>query len=293
MSRKAMAKCLGKREEMQMLGNQLKDSLKEDRKQQYSATAKDLEEKLDEGDISKGAFTHAQKWCRQRNEVWKPTIKDEEDTQKEFEELHMAVELKGNPIPVHVSFDINDNLPDEQEVKRNLKGMHSGKSGGPTEICVEHIKEWMRGAKDEKNPRYQDEWRMVLDIVEYCFMNNAVDMPRAFEIGILALIPKDVTSYRGICLLETVYKLVSAIIANRLSEKVQFHDAINGFCKGRGMGTATTEIKLQMQHTRNLWCREPVPDLLRPEEGILLAQSGENFGDIQGIWSRSEYPGIY
>jgi hypothetical protein len=122
---------------MQMLGNQLKDSLKEDRKQRYSATAKDLERKLDERDI-KGAFTHAQKWNRQRNEAWKPTFEDEEDTRKEFEELHTAVEPEGDPIPVHVSFDINDNPPDEQEVKRNLKGMHSGARWTYRNTCGAH-----------------------------------------------------------------------------------------------------------------------------------------------------------
>ena len=172
MSRKAMAKRFGMREEAQRLRDQLKDSVEEDRKQRYSATAKDLEKKLDEGDI-KGAFTQAQKWYRKRNEASKPTFEDEEDTRKEFEELHTAVDPEGESIPVHVSFEINDNPPEEQEVKRNLKDMHSGKSGGPTEIRVEHLKEWMNGAEDEKNPRYQDEWKMVLDLVGYCFTNNA------------------------------------------------------------------------------------------------------------------------
>jgi hypothetical protein len=46
---------------------------------------------------------------------------------------------------------------------------------------------------------------MVLKLVEYCFINDAEEAPRAFEIGILALIPKDVTSYRGIVLLESIY----------------------------------------------------------------------------------------
>jgi hypothetical protein len=40
---------------------------------------------------------------------------------------------------------------------------------------------------------------MVVKLVEYCFINDAEEAPRAFEIGILALIPKkDVTSYKGI-----------------------------------------------------------------------------------------------
>jgi len=92
---------------------------------------------------------------------------------------------------------------------------------------------------------------MVLDLVHYCFVNNAKDSPKAFEIGILALIPKDITSYRGIVLLETIYKIASAIIASRLSASIDFHDAVHGYREGRGTGTAITELKLLMQHTRN------------------------------------------
>jgi hypothetical protein len=41
---------------------------------------------------------------------------------------------------------------------------------------------------------------MVLNLVEHCFTNNAEDAPRAFEIGTLALMPKDITSCCGIVL---------------------------------------------------------------------------------------------
>ena len=63
---------------------------------------------------------------------------------------------------------------------------------------------------------------MVLDLVEYCFTNNAEDAPRAFEIGILSFIPNDITSYYcGIVLLETIYKLASTIVIFRLSNGIE------------------------------------------------------------------------
>jgi hypothetical protein len=47
---------------------------------------------------------------------------------------------------------------------------------------------------------------MVLKLVECCFTNDAKHALKAFEIGILALIRKDITPYRGIVVLESIYK---------------------------------------------------------------------------------------
>ena len=109
---------------------------------------------------------------------------------------------------------------------------------------MEHIKEWMIGATDEENPRYVEEWKLVMKLVRYCFENDAENMPKAFEVGILALIPKDVTSHRGIVLLEAIYKIASAIVASRLSNAVKFHEALHRFLSGRGTGMAITQVKL-------------------------------------------------
>ena len=90
-----------------------------------------------------------------------------------------------------------------------------------------------------------------LDLVEYCFTNNAEDAPRAFQIGILGLIPKDITSYRGIVLLETIYKLASTIVTLRLSNGIEFHDAAHRFRAKRGTETSIIEFKLLAQYTKN------------------------------------------
>ena len=63
------------------------------------------------------------------------------------------------------------------------------------------------------------------------------------------LLPKPDGDYRGIALLEVVYKLISSIINQRLASglNTKFHNAIHGFRSGRGTGTATIEAKLLMQ----------------------------------------------
>ena len=91
-------------------------------------------------------------------------------------------------------------------------------------------------------------WEKVLELVNIVFTTGEV--PCAFCHGVLVLIPKLTPGlYRGIGLLELIYKLVSAVINNRLREKISFHDTIHGFRTKRGTGTALIEAKLRMQLT--------------------------------------------
>jgi hypothetical protein len=82
--------------------------------------------------------------------------------------------------------------------------------------------------------------------VQDCFDGKPV--PQEFSYAILCLIPKpDQGKYRGIALLEVIYKLVSMIIHLRIQAKIEFHKAIHGFWCKRGTGTCILEAKLQMQ----------------------------------------------
>lgn len=126
--------------------------------------------------------------------------------------------------------------------------MKLGKTPGGSGITVEHLRKWMEGAKpgEFRDSACMEAWDRVLELVELAFTGKP--MPRSFGMGILVLIPKGVPDqYRGIALLEVIYKLVSAIINRRLAEKIVFHDAVHGFRRGRGTGTAIIEAKLRMQ----------------------------------------------
>jgi hypothetical protein len=74
------------------------------------------------------------------------------------------------------------------------------------------------------------------------------EIPNNFYNAILVLIPKNTNGeYRGIALLEVIYKLISSIINQRLVNGIKWHDSIHGFRKGRGTSTAIMEAKLRMQ----------------------------------------------
>jgi len=97
-------------------------------------------------------------------------------------------------------------------------------------------------------------WAKVLEIVRLAFEDG--EIPRAFSEGIFVLIPKaDAGEYRGIALLEIIYKLISSIINIRLIKTVKFDDAMHGNLPRRGTCTAIMEAKLLAQ----LRCRIDEP----------------------------------
>ena len=89
----------------------------------------------------------------------------------------------------------------------------------------------------------------MIELMQLAFRDGVI--PRDFCNVILVLIPKsDPGQYRGIALLEILYKLVSSIINRRIGSKIEFDDAIHGFRPGRGTGTAIMEAKLLAQMRR-------------------------------------------
>jgi hypothetical protein len=65
-------------------------------------------------------------------------------------------------------------------------------------------------------------------LVQDCFEGKAI--PHEFSYEILCLIPKlEQGKYRGIALLNVIYKLVSMIIHICIQDAIQFHPALHGF----------------------------------------------------------------
>ena len=63
----------------------------------------------------------------------------------------------------------------------------------------------------------------------------------------VVLTPKGKKEYRGIGLVEVLWKVVAAILHRRLTTVITYHDTLHGFRAGRGTGTFTLEAKLLQQ----------------------------------------------
>ena len=61
------------------------------------------------------------------------------------------------------------------------------------------------------------------------------------------LIPKGKKDYRGIGLVEVMWKVVAVILNRHFTSSITYHDALDSFRAGRGTGTATLEAKLLQQ----------------------------------------------
>ena len=144
--------------------------------------------------------------------------------------------------------------------------MRRGKAPGPSTIRVEHLKDWAGGyeagmAAEKEGFAIPDDaqektmhWMLMVVLVQAILREGSV--PRAFQHAVLVLIPKaEQSKYRGIALLEALYKLCSCIINRRICNNVGWHDGVHGFREGQSCGTAIIEAKLLAEKT---WCEGQV-----------------------------------
>ena len=65
----------------------------------------------------------------------------------------------------------------------------------------------------------------------------------------VVLILKGGGDYRGIGLVEMVWKAVAVILNCRFTASITYHDSLHGFREVRGTGTTTLEVKILHQVT--------------------------------------------
>ena len=91
-----------------------------------------------------------------------------------------------------------------------------------------------------------DAWRLLVTLVQTSFLG--FEVPLAYSQAVLVLLPKnEFGKFRGITLLEILYKLWEMIVYLRAVSVIKFHPDIHGFRYRRGCGTAILEAKLEMQ----------------------------------------------
>ena len=88
----------------------------------------------------------------------------------------------------------------------------------------------------------RERWACLIDLVQHMWRTR--EIPQELGWAILVLIPKGTTDTRGIGLLETLWKVVEALIDTCLHASLQMHKVLYGFRVGRGTGTAIMKLKL-------------------------------------------------
>ena len=121
---------------------------------------------------------------------------------------------------------------------------------------AEDVKAWLSGIREEENPETPvnesagDNWRMFVQLVQAVWTHGII--PRQLLWSIVVLIPKGGGDYRGIGLLEPIWKVLERIMDLRL-DAIELHDTLHG-CRAK-RGTATTVIKAKLaQQPHTLSC---------------------------------------
>ena len=104
-----------------------------------------------------------------------------------------------------------------------------------------------RGEREHGERRTGDEenWARVMELVQTAFWEGELAEEATWQA--VVLIPKGKGDYRGIGLVEVMWKVVAVILNCRFTSSITFNDVLHGFRAGRGTGTATLEAKLLQQ----------------------------------------------
>ena len=149
---------------------------------------------------------------------------------------------------------MEDGVLDEGEIEWAVKRLQNNRAKGPSRMQAEDLKGWLAAAQigekkgeitekegggREDTREEAENWARVVELVQTDFWDGYLAKEATWQA--VVLIPKGKKDYRGIGLVEVMWKVVAAILNRRFTYSITYHDALHGFRAGRGTGTATLE----------------------------------------------------
>ena len=180
-------------------------------------------------------------------------------------ELYSYVPPPGLNTPISVEpFLVDDSVPTEDKIEWAVKLLHNHRPGRPSGMRAKQLKGWLALAwKKEKEEAVAGEentegnmgrggestehteasnWGRVVDLVQTALREGQLAQKAMWQA--VVLITKGKKYYRGIGIVEVMWKVVAAILNLRLTASISFHDSLHRFWAGRSIGTATLEANL-------------------------------------------------
>ena len=100
---------------------------------------------------------------------------------------------------------------------------------------AEHLHSWLAAVTREERPDTSN-WDQVVEILQTTFRYGRLPVECTWQT--VVLIPKGNGEFRGIGLVEFLWKLLLGVINRQIGATVQFHDVFHGFWEDWGTGTA-------------------------------------------------------
>ena len=160
----------------------------------------------------------------------------------------------GPPLTVNIRLltgVIRNDTPTNGEIWVAVVELTNGHSAGASGMQAEHLKEWLQGVQLEENPETGpnnvgagDKWNPLVQLVQAVWDEGKIPI----QLGrvVTVLIPKGGGDYRGIGLLEPIWKIIKRVMDHQL-EVIALHDSLHGCCNGQGTDTAMIKAKLVQQ----------------------------------------------
>jgi hypothetical protein len=167
-------------------------------------------------------------------------------------ELYRQWDPPGDPLPINIDpIKVDDRMPSEGEIRVAVAGLCNGRAGGASGMRAEDVKAWLRSIKLEEDPEVGpantgagENWRRFTLLVQAIWDHS--EIPPHLLWVIIVLIPKGGGDYRGIGLLEPMWKVCKRVMDLRLNA-FDLHNLLHGCRNKRGTGTAGIEAKLAQQ----------------------------------------------
>jgi hypothetical protein len=134
--------------------------------------------------------------------------------------LYARRESLGNPLPINVpQVVINDDVPADGKLRQVVGKLTNGQAAGASSMQAKHVREWLHGMQREEDPEGHgiggagDDWRLFVQLSQAAWVHGTI--PRQLLWIIVVLILKGSRDYRGIGLLEPVWKCIEQVINHR------------------------------------------------------------------------------
>jgi hypothetical protein len=176
-----------------------------------------VEAELAKGNVQE-AFCHLKGWYRAVTETQaKPCYHTMERQTLEWVDLYARRESPGDPLPINVTpVEISNDPPTDGELRQVAGELTNGRAAGASGMRTEHVKEWLNGMQWEEDLEGHgvngagDNWRLFVQLVQETWTHGTI--PCQLLWIIVVLIPKGGGDYRGIGLLELVWKCIERVI---------------------------------------------------------------------------------
>jgi hypothetical protein len=248
-------------DQLRTLNTIIRKHIRRDRKLRTTKAGSEIEQLLHDKDI-RGAWHRMKRWYRQvSGSRPKPSPLDMSEITTTYTDLYRNNTNINNQIPNinYISTPIDDSVPTEDEIRFAVLYLKQWKDSGPSGLRAKDLQAWERDKTNTTN------WNNLVTTIQHIFRTGEV--PQRLSYSNLVIIPKSDGGFRGIGLLEPIWKVISTIIKDRCNESITFDDSLHGFRSERGTSTAILEAKLQ-KGNQDFSRKDHVSSVFRPVKSL-------------------------